>query len=116
MAYLAPDANFFPASHPSDGLFDLVTVDSDLSVMTVVDLMDAVANEGGFFGNPTVKYRKLHALRVTPRNQDSGYISVDGESIPFGALQIEIHPRLGKVYSKNGVYEASGPKGWKEAA
>ncbi|KAL2756484.1 hypothetical protein ACRALDRAFT_2042598 [Sodiomyces alcalophilus JCM 7366] len=115
MAYLAPDANFFPASHPSDGLFDLVTVDSDLSFMTVVDLMGAVADDGGFFGNPKVKYRKLHALRVTPRHQDAGYISVDGESIPFGPLQIEVHPRLGKVYSKSGVYEASGPKGWKEA-
>lgn len=111
MSYMAPDANFFPASLPSDGLADLVIVRGDLSPLSSVALMLTV-EDGGLLGDPRVEYRKVSAFRVTPRDQESGYISVDGERVPFEALQGEVVKGLGRVISKAGAYEAAGPRGW----
>ncbi|KAF4962092.1 hypothetical protein FSARC_9826 [Fusarium sarcochroum] len=111
MAYMSPDAPFFAASLISDGLMDLVTIDGDLPIFTAIRvLLDVEAEK--LFDNPHVTYKKISAYRIIPRNQDDGYISIDGERLPFGPFQAEIHQGLGRVISKAGKYEASGPTNW----
>ncbi|TFB02598.1 Sphingoid long chain base kinase 5 [Trichoderma ghanense] len=114
MAYMSPDANFFSAALPTDGLMDLVMMPANVSAMAVTKALLSVET-GKFFDNPIVTYKKISAYRITPRNQQDGYISIDGERIPFEPFQAEIHRGLGRVISKRGVYEAEGPTGWKEA-
>lgn len=121
MAYMAPDANFFAAALANDGLLDLITTDGDISPLKSVGLQLAV-DSGRFFDSPLVRYRKVSAYRVTPRassssNQEGkggggGYISIDGEAIPFGPFQAEVHRGLGLTLSKRGVFEAPGPRNW----
>lgn len=111
MAYMSPDANFFSASLISDGCMDLVTIDGDLPPLTALQVLLDVES-GKFFDNPHVTYKKISAYRIIPRDQDDGYISVDGERIPFGPIQAEIHQGLGRVLSKTGKYEAEGPINW----
>ena len=49
-------------------------------------------------------------------NRDGGYISIDGEKIPFEPFQVEVHKGLGTTLSRSGfVYESSGPSGWEDA-
>ncbi|KAI0426116.1 sphingoid long chain base kinase-like protein [Xylaria sp. FL1042] len=114
MAWMAPNANFFNAACINDGLMDVVINDGDIPVFKYASLMMSVET-GKFFDNPLVSYRKVSAYRFTPRNQSNGYISIDGERIPFGTFQVEIHPGLGTVLSKLGRYEANGPPGWKKS-
>lgn len=114
MAYMSPDANFFSAAVPTDGLLDMVLIRADISPMAVTQALLAVES-GKFFDNRNVTYKKISAYRITPRDQDDGYISIDGERIPFEAFQAEIHRGLGRVLSKRGVYEAAGPAGWEKA-
>ncbi|KAH7310417.1 sphingosine kinase [Stachybotrys elegans] len=114
MAWMAPNANFFSASLPSDGLMDLVTMDGDVPIVTAIKTLMSVES-GTFFEKPSVSYKKISAYRIIPRNQQGGYISIDGEKVPFEAFQAEIHPGLGRVISKRGVYEADGPSGWEKA-
>ncbi|KAI8957293.1 sphingoid long chain base kinase 4 [Daldinia sp. FL1419] len=114
MAWMAPDANFFTAACPNDGLMDVVLNDGDISAAKYLELLTSVEN-GKFFDNPHVLYRKVVAYRFTPRNQKDGYISIDGEHVPFEPFQVEIHQGLGTVLSKNGKYEAAGPAGWEKA-
>ncbi|RYO96352.1 hypothetical protein DL764_007488 [Monosporascus ibericus] len=111
MAYMAPDTNFFPATNPHDGMMDLVMNDGDIHLSKYLGLMTSIENER-FFEQPLVSYRKISAYRLTPRDQADGCISIDGERIPFEPFQVEIHPALGTVLSKNGRYEANGPPGW----
>ncbi|RYP69006.1 hypothetical protein DL771_006332 [Monosporascus sp. 5C6A] len=111
MAYMTPGANFFPATNPHDGMMDLVMNDGDIGFSKYLELMMSIEKES-FFEQPLVSYRKITAYRLTPRDQDDGYISIDGERIPFEPFQVEIHPALGTVLSKNGKYEANGPPGW----
>lgn len=119
MAWMAPAANFFPAACMNDGLMDLVYNDGDLSAAKYISLMTAV--EGGkFFDNPNMTYRKISAYRITPLRQqgsgsEGGYISIDGEKVPFEPFQVEIHPGLATVLCKTGRYEAPGPMGWENA-
>ncbi|KAL8832089.1 MAG: hypothetical protein Q9170_005026 [Blastenia crenularia] len=106
MALMAPDTNFFPATLPNDGCMDLVMVDGDISRMAAIQSILAVET-GKFFDMPHVDYQKISGYRIIPRNQKDGYISIDGERMPFEPFQAEVHRGLGTVLSKSGhVYEA----------
>ena len=108
MALMAPDANFFPATLPSDGYLDLVTVAGDISRHSAIKCFLAV-EKGGYFDFPQVNYRKISGYRIIPRGQHEGYISIDGEKVPFEGFQAEVHRGLGTVLSKTGhLYEADG--------
>ncbi|KAL1901683.1 sphinganine kinase lcb4 [Ceratocystis pirilliformis] len=118
MAFMDRTNNFFPAACPNDGFLDMITVNSDIGTLQWVKLMDAV-EKGTLLDNANVTYKKISAFRVTPRDQDDGYISIDGERIPFGPFQCEVHRGLGRVISKNGTFEGTGPgsahEDWDEA-
>ena len=108
MPLMAPGANFFPATLPSDGHLDLVTVDGDISRTSAIKSFLAVEN-GNFFNMPHVNYRKISGYRITPKGQKNGYISIDGERVPFEGFQAEVHRGLGTVLTRSGhMYEADG--------
>ncbi|MCJ1439202.1 sphinganine kinase lcb4 [Xylographa pallens] len=108
MKYVAADTPFFTAAFPNDGYLDLVTVDGNIRRSTAVNLMLSVES-GRFFDMPEVLYRKITGYRIIPRGQKDGYISIDGERVPFAPFQAEVHHGLGTVLSKNGhVYEGEG--------
>ena len=113
MAYMAPDASFFAAALMSDGLMDLITIDGDISPTKSLGMLLTV-EDNRLFDNPLVRYRKISGFRLTPRNQKDGYISIDGERIPFSPFQAEIHKGLGRVIAKRAIsgYEAPGPLNW----
>ncbi|KAI1205195.1 sphingoid long chain base kinase [Annulohypoxylon truncatum] len=115
MAWMAPDANFFTAACPNDGLMDVVFNDGDISAAKYLELLTSVET-GRLFDNPHVSYRKIAAYRFTPRDQKDGYISIDGEHVPFEPFQVEIHQGLGTVISRRGKYEAAGPSDWEKAS
>ena len=106
---MAPNANFFPAALPTDGYMDFVTVDADLSLGASINTLTAVEKEH-FFALPHVSYQKISAFRIIPKNQKDGYISIDGERIPFQPFQVEVSPGLGRMLSKAFVFQANGPK------
>lgn len=112
MVHMSTDAPFFKAALPSDGCFDLVTSDGDMSRLDYIKTLTAVEN-GTFFNMPTIKYRKVKGYRIVPKQpvkKEDGYISIDGERIPFEPFQVEVHRGLATVLSKTGhLYEASPP-------
>jgi len=109
MAYMAADANFFAPALPNDGFMDLVCIDGDISRLAALKMLSGVEN-GKFFHMPLVNYRKVLGYRIIPKNQQDGYISIDGERVPFQPFQAEVHKGLGTVLSKSGhIYEARGP-------
>jgi sphingosine kinase len=113
MGYMAPDANFFAGALANDGYMDLIMNDGTISALKYIDLMTSI-EKGTFFDSPLITYRKVLAYRLTPKQED-GYISIDGERIPFEPFQVEIHQGLGTVLSKQGRYEVAGPPDWQKA-
>lgn len=109
MAIMTADANFFPATVPNDGTIDIVMIDATIGRLRSLSMMTAVET-GEFFNYPEVEVRKVTGYRLSPRGGKDGYISVDGERIPFEPFQVEVHQGLGTVLSKSGhLYEAQGP-------
>ena len=81
MAFMSADANFFPACLPCDGLLDLIMINGDIPRKRALQMLLAV-QEGTLFDMPEVSVRKISGYRLIPR-QKEGYISIDGERIPF---------------------------------
>lgn len=109
MALMAPGMNFFPATLPSDGCADLITIDGDISRLPAIKAMLAVEN-GTFFDMPYVNYRKVSGYRIKPLKLEGreGYIAIDGERYPYAEFQAEVHQGLGTTLSKSGrAYEAA---------
>ncbi|KAL1862170.1 sphinganine kinase lcb4 [Paecilomyces lecythidis] len=110
MAWMSSDANFFPAALPNDGLLDLVTIDGTIPRLKSLSMLLAV-EDGSIFDIPEARFRKVSAYRLVPK-QTEGYISIDGESVPFAPIQVEVHKGLGTVLSVSGNgYAAKGPPG-----
>ncbi|KAF2739920.1 sphingoid long chain base kinase-like protein [Polyplosphaeria fusca] len=108
LAYMSPDANFFPASLPNDGCIDLIRIRGDIPRLTSIQTLLAI-EKNTFFDLPHVDYQKVSAYRIIPKNQEEGYISIDGERMPFEPFQVEVHSGLGTVLSRTGhLYEAKG--------
>jgi sphingosine kinase len=109
MAIMSKDTNMFPATLPNDGLLDVVTIDGKVSRGTAITMMNEIPS-GRFFDMPELNIRKASAFRLTP-HQKEGYISIDGERVPFEAFQAEVHQGLGTILTKSGrLYEAEGPR------
>ena len=53
MAWVSAGANFFPASLPNDGMFDLVSVDATVGRAQALSMLLAV-EKGGHFELPHV--------------------------------------------------------------
>lgn len=109
MAIMSKDTNMFPATLPDDGLMDVITIDGTVSRGTAITMMNEIPS-GRFFDMPELNVRKASAFRLVP-HQKEGYISIDGERIPFEAFQAEVHQGLGTILTKSGrSYEAAGPR------
>ena len=100
MTYMAAAMPFFAAALPHDGLADLVTIDGDISRSDAIKMLLSVENKK-LFDMPRVAYRKISAYRIIPKGQKDGYISVDGERMPFAPFQAEVHHGLATVLSRN---------------
>lgn len=109
MAYMSVDTNFFTAALPNDGYMDLILINGDISRIKAVSMISSVENST-LLDLDVVSYRKILAYRMIPKNQEDGFISIDGERIPFGPFQAEVHKGLGTVLTKSGNhYEQPGP-------
>ncbi|KAL9094314.1 MAG: hypothetical protein Q9165_003455 [Trypethelium subeluteriae] len=134
MSYMAASTPIFPCALPSDGCLDLVCMDGTISRLSALRSFLAVET-GRFMDGDSVSYRKVAAYRIVPRGsgrpqagrlgrwmgrwgvgggrgvggkqgKEEGYISIDGERVPFEGFQAEVHRGLGTVLSRSGrVYE-----------
>lgn len=109
LAYMNADQNIFPAALPFDGCLDVFRAAGDIARMKTIKALLAIYNHT-FFDNQHVSYSKISAYRLTPKSEEPGCISIDGERVPFEPFQAEVHRGLGTVLSKSGhMYEARGP-------
>lgn len=113
MTWMSSDAPFFPCALPADRSMDLVNIDGTIPRITAVKSLLAV-EQNTFFDLPYVNYRKIKAYRIAPKlraGQKEGFISIDGEKVPYEPFQAEIVGGVATVLSRHGgVYEFGGPR------
>lgn len=105
MPYMSSDAQFFPAALPDDGHMDLIITDTKTPFFTMAKILMSVDN-GGHVHSDQIHHAKINAYRLVPRMKDqlAHYISVDGESFPFEAMQVEVLPKLLTVLLQRGSF------------
>ncbi|KAF7366814.1 DAGKc domain-containing protein [Mycena sanguinolenta] len=95
LPWLSRDSMMIPLAQ-NDGLIDVVMV-PPRSALASIKSVDG-QEEGKFFRESDCYYFKVEAYRCTPLER-SGYISIDGESIPYKPFQVENHARLARIMS-----------------
>ncbi|KAJ7201132.1 ATP-NAD kinase-like domain-containing protein [Mycena pura] len=101
LPWLSRDSMMLPLA-ADDGLIDVVLV-PPRGVLASLRGIEG-QEEGRFVQLPDVYYYKVEAYRCTPRER-AGYISIDGESIPYRAFQVENHARLARILSVEGRWK-----------
>ena len=102
MSRVSAEANFFPAALPSEGMMDVINIDAMIGRVVSLKMMTA-ALDGSHYDMELVKYQKVLGYRLTPHGK-SGYISIDGEPIPYEPFQAESHRGLGRTFTRDGKY------------
>ncbi|CAI2179598.1 6665_t:CDS:2 [Funneliformis geosporum] len=98
----------FPFALPSDGLLDLMVIKRNkVSKIKVASICNEAFENGSHVSMKEVNYCKVEAFRLTPKNKENGYISIDGEKVPFEPFQVEVHPGLINIISINGKYTST---------
>lgn len=102
MSRVSAEATFFPAALPSEGMMDIINIDAKVGRVLSLKMMTA-ALDGSHYDMPVVKYQKVLGYRLIPHGK-SGYISIDGEPLPYEPFQAESHRGLGRTFTRNGKY------------
>jgi sphingosine kinase len=102
MPYMSSTPCIFPAARPHCGAIDLFSMQSDLPLIRALTTVAAV-DSAKHYESKHAYYAKLRGFRLVPHGK-KGYISIDGESMPWLPLQAELHPALGRIITKNGEY------------
>ncbi|GAA5833476.1 hypothetical protein JCM9279_001537 [Rhodotorula babjevae] len=104
--FVSKDVMLFPAADPNDGLIDLVLV-APMSPLKALTAMDN-ASTGGLLSLPSVTYLKCSAYRLSfpspAPGAKEGFISVDGERVPYRAFDVECHDGLARVMGFDGTW------------
>ncbi|KAJ7050187.1 ATP-NAD kinase-like domain-containing protein [Mycena amicta] len=101
LPWLSRESMMLPLA-ADDGLIDVVLVPPRGAFASLTG-MDG-QEEGRFMRLPDVYYYKVEAYRCTP-GEKAGFISIDGESIPYEAFQVENHARLARIMSVEGRWK-----------
>ena len=97
---MVANAKVFPLAHHNDGMMDLLMVDGNIERRSTLQVYVKI-QKGAILDSSLVDYSKVLAYRWAPKNQDEGYVSIDGESFLFEPFQAEIHKGVGAVIMKN---------------
>ena len=96
VTHLSHDMIGTPYAHWSDGYLDM-------GIMRKVNKMEAISlftklEKGEHVGEEGVFYKKVKAIRLFPDPEQTGYLDVDGEKLPYyEPLSIELHRGLANL-------------------
>jgi diacylglycerol kinase family enzyme len=94
-----------PGSSHHDGVFTICAIRNS-SPFTMMSVLLSLDEKGSFLRHPAVETFECIAFRLEPNGGGRagcgfggrGHISLDGEDMPYGPIQAEIHSRLLTLY------------------
>eukprot|EP00744_Colponema_vietnamica_P009329 GILI01013276.1.p1 GENE.GILI01013276.1~~GILI01013276.1.p1 ORF type:complete len:251 (+),score=58.90 GILI01013276.1:83-835(+) len=95
MPWMSSDAFVAPEAQFNDGCHDVVIVTSPVSKVELSEIMLGLDN-GTHIQHPKVRCVKARAWRLEPV-QSTGYLCIDGESVPLGPMQCQVMPGLANI-------------------
>lgn len=108
----------FPYASSGDAAVDVLVQHAGSGPMQMLRAIEQ-GERGHHIFTPSISYFKAEAVRITPRPATRGphYLSIDGEAVPYGPVQIEISPLCMHVLSLDddahagiGMYARPAPR------
>ncbi|BFZ57661.1 sphinganine kinase lcb4 [Savitreella phatthalungensis] len=109
MPYMAAKPCVFPAARPNTGAIDVMWMRSDNGLVAGLSAFSAV-DKAAHYDAELCNYGKWHAFRVVPHKKRENW-AIDGEPIPHGPVQVEVHKGLGRIITVDGLYFSEWRKG-----
>ena len=100
--FAAHDMHAAPASTPNDGLFHILAVPGRCSRTQVLNMFTRL-EQGEHLDSPACVYVTARAYRVEPDAGSGGYVTMDGERVPLGPFQAEVHRGIARVMAARGA-------------
>lgn len=113
--YMATDLLAFPIARP-DGLIDVAVYPREGRI-SMLNAMNG-SEIGKPYDIPALRYYKCEAMRLTPKGtvgdaNRKQWLAIDGEVVPYTALQLEAHKGWARVLSRFDGFHL--PPNWKPA-
>ena len=100
VSHMAHD--FYATNQASVGCGTIYLVYPDASITTRVDLFKMIdkMSKGTHTDMRTMHVVEAKAFRIEPADSGPGMMTLDGEEVPYGPLQGQIHPQMGRVLGR----------------
>lgn len=118
LPFVARTLMAFPYASSGDAAVDVLVQHAGSGPMQMLRAIEQ-GERGHHIFTPSISYFKAEAVRITPRPATRGphYLSIDGEAVPYGPVQIEIAPLCMHVLSLDdgaaagvGMYARPAPR------
>ncbi|CAL4061201.1 unnamed protein product [Meganyctiphanes norvegica] len=96
--HIGSDICFAPKATPNDGLIWLLMLSSRASRANILKFLLSM-EDGGHINVPGVTMVAVTSLRCVPLT-GTGYLTVDGERLPYGPLQATIMPGKARIMTR----------------
>ncbi|XP_064087561.1 sphingosine kinase 2-like [Macrobrachium nipponense] len=96
-SHIGTDVFLAPNAALNDGIIWLLLVRGDATKSSITKFL--LGMDGSHINIPGVEMIPVEAFRVEPSGK-SGYLTVDGEVIPWGPLQAQILPSKGRIITR----------------
>ena len=100
ISHLSQDICVHPSLKLSDGKITLAMLSGSGNRGTILKCWDAMEKGVGLTEIEHMSIVTCKAFRIDPHPQFSQIITLDGELIPFGSLQCQIHSGLARVFGR----------------
>lgn len=101
ISHLSEDICAHPKLKLNDGKITLAMLEGSGNRKTILKAWDLMEKGIGWADVEHVQIANCRAFRIDPTPQFSQIETIDGEKIPFGSLQCQIHPGLARVFGKS---------------
>ncbi|XP_018666861.2 sphingosine kinase 1 isoform X2 [Ciona intestinalis] len=100
LSHLSQDAMIHKNLEFGDGTIQVAMMRSGMNRRTLIKLWGALEDGSGIVDDPSGHTEVQHcsAFRISP-GSDQCKITLDGEKVPFGPLQCQVHHALGRIFS-----------------
>ncbi|CAK8696350.1 unnamed protein product [Clavelina lepadiformis] len=104
LSHIAVDTILHPTKKRSDGLLFLTQITANVNRRSLLKLWDSMEDGTGLTerdNSSDVVVTPCRAFRIVPHSKHSEIVTLDGEKMPYGPFQCQVHPQLGRVFGTN---------------
>ena len=100
LSHVSEDITFHPSVQLDDGKMMLALIKSSTTRRDLLKYWDFLEKGVGLSGAEHASLIPCRAFRIEPHGKRSQIITLDGEVLPFGPFQCQVHPGIARIFGE----------------